>query len=121
MSKITVIQEGPNRGMWVRDERGTLAIVHQNEGKTVYVCAYPRETQLDGDVSDSSANPTKLPYALSFDEAGVLMLQIPGATAHDTPVILPMSEVAAKLRFVDRISKDIHDTCEQKKETQPVT
>ena len=81
--KVTTTQ-GNTIGMWQETEHGTLSVVNA-QGQPVHVAAWPHKP---------GEQPKGLPYALSFDKDGNVMLQLPPTAGRKDPLILPITEVA---------------------------
>ncbi len=97
--KVTVLQEGPNQGMWVENQKCTMAIISVNEAiakydkDTVpYVCVY---------VKDEAGKLDSMPVALNF-QGGELQLQIPKRDSSN-PRIVSLRRITALLDAADNL------------------
>lgn len=80
--KVTTTQ-GNDIGMWQETEHGTLCVVNV-QNQPVHVAVWPHKP---------GEQPKGLPYAMSFDKDGALMLQLPPTPGRKDPLILPIQEV----------------------------
>jgi hypothetical protein len=83
---FTVLQSGNQQGAWIKKGDATLAAVYKVPGQPdPYVCIYPQTAV------------TSTPYAMSIDETGKIMLQLPPNGNRTAPMVVPMDQVVALL------------------------
>ena len=81
---MRVVTEGDTKGAWLDVPSGMICLVNETD-RLQYVGAYAGKPVVDGNV--------KLPYALSFDRDGHVMVQLPGDKPGDDVVIVRADKI----------------------------